>query len=94
VQRFGLQAAPPAGFEREQRGELVEVMGRPSFFPQRPRSLEVRETPISWVFLAGDRVYKVKKPVRLPFLDYSDPSVRRSLCHEEVRLPRRLAADV
>lgn len=55
---------------------------------------ELRETHISWVLLAGETAYKLKKPVRLPFLDYGTLERRRALCHEEVRLNRRLAPDV
>jgi len=55
---------------------------------------EVRETHISWVFLTGERAFKVKKPVVLPFLDYSTPARRRSMCRAEVALNRRLAPDV
>ena len=49
------------------------------------------ETHISQVFLAGEWVYKCKKPVRFAFLDYSTPELRRHACAEEVRLNRRLA---
>ena len=56
--------------------------------------VEVRETHISWVFLAGDRAYKLKKPVTLAFVDYGTPERRRAMCEEEVRLNRRLAPDV
>ncbi|MGV8804697.1 MAG: bifunctional aminoglycoside phosphotransferase/ATP-binding protein [Polaromonas sp.] len=49
------------------------------------------ETHISWVLLAGCLAYKLKKPVRLPFLDFSTLALRRHFCHEEVRLNRRLA---
>ena len=52
------------------------------------------QTHISYVLLAGEHVYKVKKPVRFSFLDFSTPERRRHFCHEEVRLNRRLAADV
>ena len=55
---------------------------------------ELRETHISWVVLEGDRAYKIKKPVRLPFLDYGSLDRRHELCREEVRLNRRLAPDV
>ncbi|TLG78252.1 hypothetical protein FEV16_06060 [Methylocystis sp. B8] len=54
----------------------------------------VLETHMSYVFLAGDRVYKLKKPVRYPFLDFSTIKARENNCREEVRLNRRLAADV
>ena len=56
--------------------------------------IEVHETHISWVFLAGDRAYKLKKPVVLDFVDYGTASRRRQMCREEVRLNRRLAPDV
>lgn len=46
------------------------------------------------VFFAGDRAYKVKKPVDLGFLDFSTVAARREACHREVRLNRRLAPDV
>ncbi|TAM34182.1 MAG: hypothetical protein EPN61_17430 [Burkholderiaceae bacterium] len=49
------------------------------------------ETHISWVLLAGDTAYKIKKPVRLPFVDYGTLQARRQFCEEEVRLNRRLA---
>ncbi len=52
------------------------------------------ETHISVVFVAGDRAYKLKKPVVLPFLDYGTPARRRLMCEEEVRLNRRLAPDI
>lgn len=56
---------------------------------------EVRliETHISWVLLAGDYAYKIKKPVDLGFLDFSTLALRRQACEEEVRLNRRLAPD-
>jgi aminoglycoside phosphotransferase family enzyme/predicted kinase len=52
---------------------------------------ELIETHISWVLLTGDHAYKVKKPVRLPFVDYGTLDARRHFCEEEVRLNRRLA---
>ncbi|WP_243867000.1 AAA family ATPase [Actinophytocola oryzae] len=54
----------------------------------------VRETHIGVVFLVGDRVYKLKKPVDMGFLDFSTPELRREACGREVALNRRLAPDV
>ncbi len=51
----------------------------------------VVETHISWVLLLPQLAYKLKKPVRLPFLDYSTSQRRLHFCEEEVRLNRRLA---
>src|SRR3954451_14203424 len=70
---------------------LAAAMARPETYPAHPGSVGVRETHISWVFLAGDRAYKLKKPVRLPFLDYGSAERRREMCEEEIRLNRRLA---
>jgi aminoglycoside phosphotransferase family enzyme/predicted kinase len=53
--------------------------------------VETIETHISWVFLAGDRAYKVKKPVRLGFLDYGTLAKRLAACREEVRVNEPLA---
>ena len=49
------------------------------------------ETHISWVLLSGVLAYKLKKPLRLPFLDFSTLALRRHFCEEELRLNRRLA---
>jgi aminoglycoside phosphotransferase family enzyme len=59
-----------------------------------PQAVDVKETHTSWIFSAGDRVYKLKKPVHLPFLDFRTLAARESNCREEVRLNRRLAPDV
>lgn len=54
----------------------------------------VRETHISWVFLIGDRAYKLKKPVKTGFLDFSTPQARRWACEREDKLNRRFSPDV
>ncbi len=55
---------------------------------------EVVETHISWILLAGEFAYKIKQPVRLPFVDYSSLDSRRRFCEEEVRLNRALAPSI
>ncbi|HNU10296.1 MAG TPA: AAA family ATPase [Rubrivivax sp.] len=52
------------------------------------------ETHISWVLLAGEHAYKLKKPLQLDFLDFSTLARRRRACADELRLNRRLAPDV
>ncbi len=54
----------------------------------------VHETHASWVFVAGDRAYKIKKPVALGFLDYSTLSRRHAACREEVRVNQELAPGI
>lgn len=69
-------------------------MSDPTFYPHGPRTVELRETHISWVFRAGSLAYKVKKPLVLPFLDYGNLARRAEMCREEVLLNRRLAPDL
>lgn len=63
-------------------------------YDNRPPSVQVKETHMSWVFIAGNRVYKLKKPVHFPFLDFRTLEARENNCREEVRLNCRLAPDV
>ena len=73
---------------------VVAAMLRPDFYPHHPRDVELVQTHVSWVFLAGEYVYKVKKPVRFAFVDASSLEARRRLCLEEVRLNARLAPEI
>lgn len=52
------------------------------------------ETHISWVILAGEYAYKLKKPLKLGFLDFSTLEMRRHCCQEEIRLNSRLAPGI
>jgi hypothetical protein len=69
-------------------------MADPHFYPDSPDDVDVRETHISWVFLAGGRAFKLRKAVVFPFLDYGTVDRRRLMCEEEVRLGRRFAPDL
>ena len=73
---------------------LIAAMQEPGFYPQPPLAVEFRQTHISCVFLAGEFVYKIKKPVHFPFVNYSTPELRYHFCQEEVRLNRRLTPRV
>jgi hypothetical protein len=77
---------------------LVHALLDPTVSPlvegQAGATVELIETHISWVLLVGARVYKVKKPVNLGFLDFTSLARRRQACEDEVRLNRRLAPDV
>lgn len=57
-------------------------------------SVELVETHISWVLLAGGFAYKIKKPLKLPFLDFSTLEQRHRYCQEELRLNRRFSPDI
>jgi uncharacterized protein len=74
---------------------LISGLSEPAAYPfQVAETVDVRQTHISVVFLAGEFAYKIKKPVKLTFLDFSDLEKRRQICHQEVQLNRRLAPDV
>jgi len=73
---------------------VLRALADPAFYPHRPPSVEVVQTHISFVFLAGELVYKVKKPVDFGFLDFTTLEKRRLFCGEEIRLNRRLAPSV
>ncbi len=73
---------------------IVEYLQHPANYLDRPRSVDCIETHISWVFLTDRFAYKLKKPVRYSFLDFSTPEKRHQACLDEVRLNRRLAPDI
>lgn len=76
------------------RSTIVENMIRPDFYPHRPQTVELVQTHISYVFIAGDDVYKVKKPVNFGFLDFTTLEKRKFYCEEELRLNKRLAPSI
>ncbi len=74
---------------------LIDCLQQPTAYPHDTAAgIEVHETHISIVFLAGDFAYKIKKPIKTEFLDYSTLELRRHYCHEELRLDSRYARDM
>lgn len=90
---------PPDDPEPDPLPAYVRGLLDPAAYPLPPGGIaptrvELVQTHISYVFLAGDAVYKTKKPVNFGFIDQVSPERRERFCHEEVRLNRRLAPDV
>ncbi|MDU8945795.1 hypothetical protein [Ovoidimarina sediminis] len=75
-------------------GDKVSCLSNPAAYPHSPERVDVVETHMSWVFLAGEIVYKLKKPVYYDFLDFSTLKTRHEAVLSEIRLNRRLAEDV
>jgi aminoglycoside phosphotransferase family enzyme/predicted kinase len=73
---------------------LATTLTNPACYDHDVGEISVAETHISWVFLTGRYAYKVKKPIKLPFLDFSTLRKRHHFCFEELRLNRRLAPDL
>ena len=82
----------PAVARPSESDRLLAALSEPAAYPHPVGRIERIETHISWVFLAGEYAYKVKKPVALAFLDFSTLEKRRFYCEEELRLNRRTAA--
>lgn len=85
----------------EQHGPAVELAAKVAFLrtpaaygAAAPDTVDVIETHASWVFLIGERVFKLKKPIRLPYLDFSTLERRHRSCTQEMRLGSRLAREV
>jgi aminoglycoside phosphotransferase family enzyme/predicted kinase len=74
--------------------EILQLLRDPRTYGERTQSVELVETHISWVFLTDQFAYKLKKPVRFEFLDFSTPQARELACAEEIRLNRRLTHHV
>jgi len=71
--------------------ELPDALLARGAWPGAEAEVTLVETHISWVFLVGCRAYKVKKPVKLDFLDFSTLALRHHFCEEELRINRRFA---
>ena len=83
----------PYSVPKFQLPPLIRALLNPSVYPHPAPSVELVQTHISYVLLAGDYVYKIKKPVNFGFLDYTTLAKRRYYCRQEVRLNSRLCAD-
>ncbi|WP_180128394.1 hypothetical protein [Rhodoferax sp. BLA1] len=73
---------------------LIQALLAPQPYSGEVVRVDLVETHISWVLLAGDFAYKIKKPVKLAFLDFSTLALRQQACLDELRLNRRLAPDI
>ncbi len=74
--------------------QLIDGLMCPAAFGHPVADVHLRETHISWLVLAGDFVYKIKKPIVLDFLDFGDLEKRRFFCNEEIRLNQPWAPEV
>lgn len=79
---------------RRQQAQLIAALSEPSLYPHPVAAVEHLETHISHLMLAGEFVYKIKKPVDLGFLNFKDLDARRHYCEEELRLNRRTASAI
>jgi aminoglycoside phosphotransferase family enzyme len=74
--------------------QVVEALMKPEAYDEEAKQIELKQTHISFVFLTGNFVYKVKKAVNFGFLDFSTLEKRRFFCEKELELNRRLCGDM
>ncbi len=74
--------------------DFIDFLRHAEAYPHAAPTIRLVQTHISYVFLAGDYVYKIKKPVDFGFLDFTTLEKRRFYCGREVELNRRLCPDL
>jgi hypothetical protein len=99
LRRHGLMHGCIRGVERDNERmasvlDWLQQLRAPACYVHRPAHVDIVQTHVSVVCLAGDQVFKLKKAVALPFLDFSTLARRRFFCDEELRLNRRLCPQV
>ena len=83
---------PEAGSSDRIQAEVAAFLADPA--SHGGAKVDRIDTHASIIFLAGERVYKVKRAVRFPYLDYSTLALRRTFCEREVAINRRFAPDL
>ncbi len=73
---------------------FIQALLSPSVYDHAASDIRLVQTHISYVLLAGDYVYKFKKPVNFGFLDFSTLDKRQYCCEQELILNRRLCPDI
>jgi uncharacterized protein len=80
-----------AAAEPDEQRDVIAFLRDPASYGAGVARVDVIETHVSLVFLAGERAYKLKRAVRLPYLDFSTAERRRAACAAELELNRRTA---
>ncbi|MDH3349236.1 MAG: hypothetical protein OEM02_14190 [Desulfobulbaceae bacterium] len=74
--------------------DFIEALRSPAIYEHKAEDISLVQTHISYVLLAGEYVYKLKKPVNFGFLDFSSLEKRKECCEQELLLNRRLCPDI
>ena len=69
---------------------VVRALRESRAYPHKTKKIELVQTQMSFIFLTGEYVYKIKKPVNLGYLDYTTLEKRHYFCRQELELNRRL----
>ncbi len=84
----------PNGSDAVSLHAKVDFLSQPTAYKDATSGVERIETHMAWVFLTDQHAWKLKKPVRHDFLDFSTPALRRADGEREVQLNRRLAPHI
>jgi len=74
--------------------DVIDFLSRPSSYGAAVERVDIIETDVSRVFLAGDHAYKLKRAIKFPYLDFSSAEQRRIACEAELMLNRRTAPEL
>jgi len=89
----GSASAPRSAMADDQR-DVIEFLSKPSSYTAAVERVDIVQTHVSLVFLAGERAYKLKRAIKFPYLDFSSAEARRVACETELVLNRRTASDL
>jgi uncharacterized protein len=74
--------------------DIIQFLSNPIAYGVGVEHVEIITTHISYIFLAGEKAFKLKREVSLPYLDFSTFELRRAACNNEVRLNKRTAPNM
>ncbi len=69
----------------------IKKLSESGYYLHQPLHADIEETHISWVLLSKRHAFKIKKPVRLSFLDFSTLTNRKKYCNRELKLNQRFS---
>lgn len=92
--RVGARTGGAAGWPLNSFPAQLSALLTAEAYPHPVETVTLIETHVSWVLLAGDFAYKIKRPVCYPFVDMRTLDQRHFLCREELRLNRRFAPEL
>ncbi len=91
---IGPKRTAPQAASLPSEAEITAFLADPSSYPERPERVDLIETHAARIFLAGEDVLKIKKHVRLPYLDFTTLSAREATLTRELELNRPAAPDI
>ena len=80
--------------ERQDQADVIAFLGSPSTYGADVGEVDLIETHGALIFLAGDRVYKLKRAVKLRYLDFSTLDKRAAACRNEIDRNKAAAPDI